>query len=99
MSDTPHKCPVCGGTGNVPSGFYLGGNPALNALPVTCRSCFGTGVLWKPVTKVDTNAKFGPSENNPLRSSFENMHIRLGNSVSNPIRHDDIDPDGLDTKQ
>ena len=36
----PHTCPVCGGTGQVPVGFY-------SEEIATCRSCDGSGVLWE----------------------------------------------------
>lgn len=49
----PSKCPVCGGSGQVPFEFY---NPpsqfstsiTVPAGPTTCRSCGGAGVLWPP---------------------------------------------------
>lgn len=50
QSPIPHKCPVCGGRGLLPSGFYIP-NPnstsGSSTLPVTCKSCGGTGVLWR----------------------------------------------------
>lgn len=33
---TPHKCPVCSGTGH------------RAAPPYACRACSGTGVVWSP---------------------------------------------------
>lgn len=46
---TPHCCPVCGGRGTVQPGFYspfgLMGN--LDITPEPCRSCNGSGVLWR----------------------------------------------------
>jgi DnaJ-class molecular chaperone len=46
---TPHCCPVCGGRGWVQPGFYspwgvMGSNIPPNE---TCRSCGGSGVLWR----------------------------------------------------
>ena len=45
-----HKCPVCGGNGQVMAGFYnqvggtwTGSNTALEQ----CRSCAGSGVVWE----------------------------------------------------
>lgn len=42
--ETPHRCPVCGGAGSVFESLYT-------RLPTTtvtgCRSCYGTGVLWR----------------------------------------------------
>lgn len=46
----PYCCPVCGGRGTVPNGFYDVGYPygsGTSALPETCRSCTGTGVVWR----------------------------------------------------
>jgi hypothetical protein len=37
----PHTCPVCGGKGTVPAGFYentIGSED--------CRTCGGKGVIW-----------------------------------------------------
>ena len=41
-------CPVCGGIGTVPQGFYDGiSNPdSTNTGRDTCRSCDGCGVLY-----------------------------------------------------
>jgi len=44
---TPHRCPVCGGKGMVPAGFYQT-NPygsIGNTDPETCRACDG-GIVW-----------------------------------------------------
>jgi hypothetical protein len=47
----PYKCPVCEGRGTVPSGFYnqgTWGTWVVSAWGVEmCRSCQGTGVLWR----------------------------------------------------
>ena len=46
---TPHICPVCGGNGLVPNGFYsqTSGNwSSINATPEKCKSCTGTGIVW-----------------------------------------------------
>lgn len=41
---TPHKCPVCNGTGSVPKGFYEGSN---NATGIEgCKACAGFGIIW-----------------------------------------------------
>jgi len=45
----PYCCPVCGGNGLVPNGFYsqTGGQwSTSNFSPETCRSCDGTGIVW-----------------------------------------------------
>ena len=42
------RCPVCGGRGVVPGGFYSNlGISATAAGPERCRSCDGTGVVWR----------------------------------------------------
>lgn len=44
----PHKCPVCGGNGLVPNGFYeqtSGCWSAIDAIPETCRTCNGSGMV------------------------------------------------------
>ena len=45
---TPHRCPVCSGTGTVDSLFYHTNvnSSAYNMGPITCKSCGGSGVLW-----------------------------------------------------
>jgi hypothetical protein len=46
---TPHICPVCGGNGLVPNGFYnqVGGYWSTTSLePETCRTYHGTGIVW-----------------------------------------------------
>ena len=46
----PYKCPVCEGRGQVPSGFYTnttGSWAIANFGNEVCRSCQGTGVIWK----------------------------------------------------
>lgn len=45
----PFKCPVCGGSGNVPNGFYnqtSGQWSTSDVAPETCRSCNGGGIVW-----------------------------------------------------
>jgi len=51
----PYKCPVCGGSGKVPGGFYNGtgyideyGNQPWTGGYNTeaCRACGGTGIIW-----------------------------------------------------
>lgn len=47
---TPHRCPVCDGRGNVPYGFYSGqpvGSTTAAPLPEPCRSCAGSGLVWR----------------------------------------------------
>ena len=48
----PHKCPVCGGTGQVDSSFYDGNHYATTTtIPAeTCRTCWGSGIVWEHVT-------------------------------------------------
>jgi len=44
----PHKCPVCNGRGKVPADFYnkwIDGSA--HAGEETCRTCQGTGLVWK----------------------------------------------------
>jgi len=45
----PHTCPVCQGRGSVPMGFYNPNNQgtANSTAPDQCRSCAGTGVVWR----------------------------------------------------
>ena len=49
IESIPHRCPVCGGNGFVPNGFYIqimGSWSTNSTTPETCRSCNGTGILW-----------------------------------------------------
>jgi len=47
----PHRCPVCNGSGGVVQGFYsTPGQPKFDSTstsPETCRSCWGSGVVWQ----------------------------------------------------
>ena len=47
----PFCCPVCNGKQQVPSGFYtaIGTNgwTTSNSAPEECRSCYGTGIVWR----------------------------------------------------
>lgn len=45
---TLERCPVCGGNGLVPNGFYLTANGQWlsdDIAPETCRSCNGQGFI------------------------------------------------------
>ncbi|MCK9281538.1 MAG: hypothetical protein M0P71_13010 [Melioribacteraceae bacterium] len=45
----PYTCPICGGNGLVPNGFYnqtSGQWGTTSTTPETCRSCNGTGIVW-----------------------------------------------------
>lgn len=45
----PSRCPVCGGNGIVPNGFYnqtSGHWSSTSTEPEKCRSCNGTGIVW-----------------------------------------------------
>lgn len=47
----PHRCPVCGGKGSLPQGFYdvsqtgFAGSTTVVATD-PCRSCGQTGIVW-----------------------------------------------------
>lgn len=46
---TPHTCPICGGNGIVPNGFYSSLNETytvISTAPEKCKSCNGTGIVW-----------------------------------------------------
>lgn len=47
---TPHRCPVCNGSGLVPNGFYnhtgVYNYETTNTSPETCRTCMGLGIVW-----------------------------------------------------
>ena len=49
---TPHRCPICNGTGTVPWWFYGDGEPTTGTsmAQVQCHACGGTGVLWSQPT-------------------------------------------------
>jgi len=42
----PYTCPVCGGKGTVPSGFYDPFGRSSTIAEEQCKSCYGRGVLW-----------------------------------------------------
>ena len=44
----PFPCPICGGKGTVPEGFYQHdhrGSTSTISMPETCRSCM-SGIVW-----------------------------------------------------
>lgn len=46
---TPYRCPICGGNGLVPDGFYAtvtGHWSTTDCTSEKCRSCNGTGIVW-----------------------------------------------------
>ena len=45
---TPHACPICGGKGFVPNGFYKdeAGSQTISISPETCQTCGGNCILW-----------------------------------------------------
>ena len=44
----PYRCPVCGGRGIVPNGFYSFFADSTTATTgEACRTCGGKGVIWK----------------------------------------------------
>jgi len=50
VKNSPYVCPICSGIGYVPYGFY---SRSINTWSSTvsnfdtCRSCLGTGIVWK----------------------------------------------------
>jgi DnaJ-class molecular chaperone len=49
QSAKPHACPVCGGRGKVPLGFYVSQNPQMTTGGTgteMCKSCSGSGLVW-----------------------------------------------------
>ena len=52
----PFRCPVCGGNGLVSGGFYTQTSGVWSAATVRfeiCKSCNGTGVIWRELIKVN----------------------------------------------
>ena len=51
----PFKCPVCGGRGIVPNGFYdIFPQSITSITSETCKTCHGTGIIWgEDITEVD----------------------------------------------
>lgn len=39
---TPHRCPVCGGTGLVSKSHW----ESTSIVPRTCNACGGSGIVW-----------------------------------------------------
>ena len=50
MALIPYQCPVCGGNGLRPPGFYTsiaaGISTSNGTANETCRTCGGTGMVW-----------------------------------------------------
>ena len=72
MSKTPHKCPVCSGRGQVPSGFYdqIGLASSIDTSTETCRSCGGSGIVWDTLT-VKSNPPGGEPWTPTVPADFE----------------------------
>ena len=47
---TPIKCPICGGRGFVPIGFYT--YPTTNFVDPQCKQCNGTGILYEETVEI-----------------------------------------------
>lgn len=51
---TPHKCPVCDGTGKASKSPQIAGDidtwSSSNMSPCGCHACTGTGIIWEPET-------------------------------------------------
>ena len=41
---TPHKCPVCQGSGSV----YAGQGVGTTIMTESCNACGGSGIIWEP---------------------------------------------------
>ena len=55
-SATAERCPVCGGNGLVPNGFYMqtsGQWSTTSTTPETCRTCNGSGMVIIPLLPTD----------------------------------------------
>lgn len=48
LTAIPYRCPVCGGRGAMPLGFYSMGELSSSATPDTCRACGGRGIIGGP---------------------------------------------------
>ncbi len=65
MSGDLHKCPVCGGRGFVPAGFY--GEPTAGSAVAkneTCRACKGRGFIpaWEVFADKRLSVTLPPDE-------------------------------------
>ena len=47
MSATPHRCPICSGSGQMDGAFYSGSITTFVG-SVACRACSGQGIVWEP---------------------------------------------------
>ena len=49
---TPHKCPLCNGTGLVGRNPYIAGDVQewsdSSSGPWQCHGCYGSGIVWEP---------------------------------------------------
>jgi len=59
---TPHRCPVCGGSGKVGAVDCFGQHVATTAGLLTnpCHACNGTGIVWEPTMEPPTYRWFKP---------------------------------------
>jgi len=78
-----HCCPVCGGRGMVPGGFYVTNPLSDSTEPETCRTCNGEGVLWSGCASPCPMPQWPRYEEYPQHTTVappegRHPHIRLG---------------------
>jgi len=86
----PSRCPVCGGNGLVPEGFYnqVGGVwNSSGTTTETCRSCDGVGIVWPafvpreapPDHVADVNKKVAPDARWDANTMERDAEMRAAN--------------------
>ena len=69
---TPHRCPICEGSGKVDYNFYKDKNGT--GITEDCRACKATGLIWDYSTIKYTLPNY---DNNPPYNPCDNCSIRL----------------------
>ena len=88
-AEEPYRCPVCGGNGLVPNGFYCqtsGDWPTTSISPEVCRSCNGTGVIFA-AQQVAEATKDVTKQRDELREELElcTQSVRKGAMVTSGL--------------
>jgi hypothetical protein len=94
----PHTCPVCRGSGRVPSTLYNPTPPGVVPGTLTggepqevCRTCRGGGVVWPPdenVYPVALDGHLRQIVDVGLGSAFPTPQVSVGEPITPAVEHD-----------
>ena len=70
----PYKCPICGGKGIVPGGFYIsvGYTWSSNCTTEKRRQCNGQGIIWSNTADMDKLSGLNVGSNTLIAGTYNN---------------------------